>query len=237
MAPRVPVIAIDGPVGTGKGTLSQLLANRLGFSVLDSGAIYRLLGLAAQRRGIRVVDEPALVDLAGTLEVSFAASEGNEPVRVMLGREDVTEEIRSERCAAAASQLAARPPIRQALLDLQRSFRRSPGLVADGRDMGTVVFPDADVKIFLTATADERARRRHKQLIGKGIDVNLAQLLADINRRDGRDRERMAAPLKPAEGAIVIDTTGLEIGTVLNRVIAIVSDHGLDTGSPEGLHP
>ncbi len=237
MAPRVPVIAIDGPVGTGKGTLSQLLANRLGFSVLDSGAIYRLLGLAAQRRGIRVVDEPALVDLAGTLEVSFAASEGNEPVRVMLGREDVTEEIRSERCAAAASELAARPPIRQALLDLQRSFRRSPGLVADGRDMGTVVFPDADVKIFLTATADERARRRHKQLIGKGIDVNLAQLLADINRRDGRDRERMAAPLKPAEGAIVIDTTGLEIGTVLNRVIAIVSDRGLDTGSPEGLHP
>lgn len=231
------MIAIDGPVGTGKGTLSQLLANRLGFSVLDSGAIYRLLGLAAQRRGICVADEPALVDLAGTLEVSFAASEGNEPVRVMLGREDVTGEIRSERCAAAASELAARPRIRQALLHLQRSFRRGPGLVADGRDMGTVVFPDAEVKIFLTATADERARRRHKQLIGKGIDVNLAQLLADINRRDGRDRERMAAPLKPAEGAIVIDTTGLEIGTVLNRVIAIVSDHGLDTGSPEGFHP
>ena len=225
----IPVIAIDGPVGTGKGTLTQRVAAALNYHVLDSGAIYRLLALGARRSGVDSDDVEALVQLSGRLEVVFVADELDEPVRVRLAGQDVTEEIRTEACGEAASVLAAYPAVRSALLERQRAFRQAPGLVADGRDMGTVVFPDAQLKIFLTASAQERAERRHKQLIAKGIGGSLASLLADINARDKRDRERVIAPLKPAEDAIVVDTTGKAIASVFAEVMALVSSRRTDS--------
>ena len=213
-----PVIAIDGPVGTGKGSISQLLAQRLGWHILDSGALYRLLAVGAERRAVELDDTPGLVRLAGDLAVRFVAGDPGEPVRVLLAANDVSDAIREERSGRAASRLAVNPDVRKALLDLQHSFRERPGLVADGRDMGTVVFPDAQIKIFLTASVEERAERRYKQLIGKAIGVNLPNLLADINERDQRDRERTTAPLEPAKDAVVVDTTGLGIDAVFARI-------------------
>ena len=215
---EAPVLAIDGPSGSGKGTIARRVASRLGWRLLDSGALYRLVGLAAVRQGVSLEDEAALAEVARTLNVWFAsAADGSE--RIELEGEDVTREIRSEDSGANASRVAALQGVRTALLERQRAFRQAPGLVADGRDMGTLVFPDATLKVFLTASAEERARRRHKQLKDKGIDVSLAALSRDIEDRDRRDSERKVAPLKPAEDARLLDSSGLSIETVTQTVL------------------
>ena len=221
MAETVPVIAIDGPVGSGKGTVSRCVAAGLGFLLLDSGTLYRVLALAARAGSVRFDDAAALAHLARSLDIAFTAGDAADPVRVRLAGADVTEEIRTERCGNDASRVSACPEVREALLARQRAFRRPPGLVADGRDMGSVVFPDALVKVFLTATARERARRRHKQLMAKGTDVSVARLFREMVERDGRDRERAVAPLKPVGDAVVIDTTGVDVDAVVARVLEI----------------
>jgi cytidylate kinase len=224
---RVPVIAVDGPGGVGKGTLSRRLAAHLGFHLLDSGALYRLVALAAQAQSVPLGDEEALANLAAQLEVEFRLLNHEDVVRPVLHGRVVGEELRSERCGDNASRIAGYPRVRAALLARQRAFRRPPGLVADGRDMGTVVFPDSEVKIFLTASLEERAQRRYKQLIAKGIGVNLAPLLGEISARDKRDRERSVAPMKPASDAVVIDTTALGIDDVFEHVMKIASERGV----------
>ena len=218
-----PVIAVDGPGGSGKGTGTQMLAKKLGWHLLDSGALYRLTALAAVRQGVSLDDETALVRVALSLDVAFEPTPAGEPAKVILAGEDVTAEIRTETCGDNASRVAVMQPVRDALLQRQRDFRRAPGLVADGRDMGTVVFPDAPVKIFLTASAEERARRRYSQLKDAGVDVNIDALLEEIRVRDERDMNRSAAPLRPADDAQVIDSTGLSIEEVLDRCMAAAS--------------
>lgn len=220
----VPVVAVDGPSGTGKGTLCCGLAARLGWHLLDSGAVYRALAWCMEQRGVSIADEAAVVKLANGFELEFVPP--NDPqsdvAKVLVDGQDVSLAVRSEACGDLASRVAALPSVRQALLNRQHKFRRSPGLVADGRDMGTVVFPDAVVKVFLTASADERAARRYKQLKEKGIGVSLAQLLEDIRERDKRDRERPVSPLIPADDAIMVDTTELASDQVLERVLGII---------------
>ncbi len=223
---NAPVLAIDGPSGSGKGTVSQRVAEALGWHLLDSGAIYRVVAVAASRHGVSVDDEEALADLARGLDVAFEAGEAGM-ARILLEGDDVTDQARSEAFGELASRAAALPGVREALLQRQRDFRKPPGLVADGRDMGSVVFPDAEHKVFLTASRNERARRRYNQLRDKGLDVNLADLLGDIVARDERDRNRAVAPLQPAPDAVVIDTTGLSIEAVTERVLALVGTaHG-----------
>ena len=212
----VPVITIDGPSGTGKGTIADLLARRLGWSCLDSGALYRVLGLAAQRAGVDLSQGAELARLARRMKLAFRDR------RVFLDGDDVSQAIRSEAAGSAASKVAAHGEVRAALLGLQRDAVRPPGLVADGRDMGTVVFPRARVKIFLTASPQERAERRHKQLKEKGLDVSLPDLAREVAERDERDSSRAVAPLLPAEDAVVIDTTGIGIDEVLAQVLAVV---------------
>ena len=220
MSDAVPVIAVDGPSGTGKGTLCSFLADWLGWHLLDSGAIYRVLAQAALDSGIPLDDGGALSALAARLELYFKQESGG--IRVMLDGADVTDAIRTEAAGAAASRVAALEPVRTALLAMQRAFCRPPGLIADGRDMGTIVFPEARLKLFLTASPEERARRRYKQLKQKGISVNLHDLSKEIKQRDTRDAGREISPLRPAPGAIVIDTTVLDAGEVCNRVVALV---------------
>ena len=210
----VPVIAIDGPSASGKGTIAQLVARRLGFHYLDSGALYRLVGLAARRAHVDTSDEMRVARLAKDLDVRFDNGE------IYLNQELVTDFLRSEDAGAAASEVAALPAVRNALLLRQRALRAPPGLVADGRDMGSVVFPDARLKIYLTADAAERAKRRYKQLIGKGMDANMAALLQDIKARDGRDSGRVVAPLQKSSDAILLDTTNLSIDDAVNEVLA-----------------
>ncbi len=217
---KVPVITIDGPSGSGKGTISHAVARELGFHFLDSGALYRVLAYAARQRGIALDDEAALAELAGKLDIHFPADGENDAV--LLDGESVGDEIRTEAAGAGASQVAALPAVRRALLQRQRNFRQPPGLVADGRDMGTVVFPDADAKFFLTASAEERARRRYNQLKEKGKESPYDTILADIRARDERDSGRSVAPLKPAEDAEIIDTTSLDIPTTVARVLGTV---------------
>lgn len=215
-----PVITVDGPGGSGKGTLSGMLAARLGWHLLDSGALYRLLAFAAQKRGTDLADEQALVELAANLDVQFIAdAEGGEQ-RIMLEGDDVSRTIRTETVGAGASRVAALPAVRQALLARQQAFREAPGLVADGRDMGTVVFPDAQLKIFLTASPEIRAERRYRQLLEKGETASLAGLLDEINARDERDMNRSIAPLRPAEDAVLIDSSHMSIENVLETVQA-----------------
>jgi cytidylate kinase len=217
-----PVIAIDGPSGSGKGTVARAVATSLGWHLLDSGALYRLAALAAQRASVALDDPAGLAGVGGTLDVRFrSTAAGGE--RIELAGEDVTQAIRTERCAAAASKVAVVPELRAALVSLQRSFRRPPGLVADGRDMGSVIFPDAELKIFLTASAEERAQRRHKQLKEQGMNVSLAALSADISQRDQRDTSRKVAPLRPTADAVIIDSTGRTVTEVVNDVLAHAS--------------
>lgn len=216
-----PVITVDGPSGSGKGTICALLAKQLGWNLLDSGALYRLLAFAAGNHGIDLTNEEALKQLAAHLDVQFVDK------RIILEGEEVTDAIRNEQVGAGASMVASLPAVREALLQRQRAFQEMPGLVADGRDMGTVVFVDAPLKVFLTASADERARRRYLQLKAKGDDVNLASLLDEIRARDERDTLRAVAPLKPAADAIVLDSTELSIEQVLERILSEVADRDL----------
>lgn len=213
MADAVPVIAIDGPSASGKGTVAKRAAERLGFHYLDSGALYRLVGYGALRRGIPLDDEAALADLAAALPARFAGDE------IWLGDERVTDRIRAEDMSGAASKVAVLPAVRAALLGRQRAFARPPGLVADGRDMGSVVFPDAVLKIFLTASVEERAQRRYKQLMEKGMYASLADLLQDLERRDARDSARSVAPLRQTDDAELLDTTALTVEQAVDEVL------------------
>ena len=218
-----PVITIDGPSGSGKGTVAGILAKRLGWNLLDSGALYRLLAFAAGNHGVALDNEALLEKLAAHLDVQFVGATDGKPARIILEGDEVTHAIRSEAVAAGASKVAALPAVRDALLQRQRAFQELPGLVADGRDMGTVVFPDAPLKVFLTASAEERARRRYLQLKAKGDDVSLSGLLDEIRARDERDTQRAIAPLKPAADAIQLDSTELSIEQVLERIMSEIA--------------
>ena len=217
-----PVITVDGPSGTGKGTLCSRLSHWLNWNLLDSGALYRILALLAQRENIPVADAAGVAGLARDLDVQFISAEGDEAVTVILNGEDVSYRIRQEDCGSAASSLAAHGEVRAAILGWQRSFQRPPGLVADGRDMGTVVFPDAEFKVFLTANPHERAKRRYKQLNAKGIDVKFSHLVGSIAERDKRDKQRILSPLKPADNAVVIDTSDSGRDDVFAQVAEII---------------
>ncbi len=219
----IPVVAIDGPSGSGKGTIARRVADQLDWHLLDSGALYRLVALAAGENGIALDDIAALAELAAELDVVFGSDTAGEEQILLQGR-DVTKQIRTEDCGTGASAVAALPAVRNALLGLQRGFRKAPGLVADGRDMGTHVFADARLKVFLTATPQERAKRRHKQLNDKGIDVSLAALSRDIEERDRRDSDRSVAPLRPAADARILDSSGKSIEDVTRTVLDWVSE-------------
>jgi cytidylate kinase len=215
--PLVPVVTIDGPGGSGKGTLSSLVAAKLGWHLLDSGALYRIVAVSAQSQAIDLADENTLVAMVADLQIAFIGD------KVDVNGSDLSDIIRTEETGVAASQVAALPGVRDAILALQKSFQRAPGLVADGRDMGTVVFPHSKAKIFLDASAEARADRRYKQLKNKGLSVNLRDLLEQIQERDARDRGRAVAPLKPAADALIIDSTQMTIEEVLETIMTEVS--------------
>ena len=217
-----PVITIDGPSGAGKGTVARLVADQLGWHLLDSGAIYRVLAVAIRHHQLSLDDEEPLIPMAAHLDVQFEISSDGEG-KVILEGEDVSDIIREEEIGELASKVAAFPRVRESLLRRQRAFSVSPGLIADGRDMGTVVFKQAPVKIFLTATAEERAQRRFNQLKEKGIDVNIGRLLTDIRQRDERDQNRKVAPLVPAEGALIVDSTDLSIDEVVAKILTFAN--------------
>ena len=216
-----PVVAIDGPSASGKGTVAQRVAQALDYQFLDSGALYRLTALAAMRRGADLADEAAVAAVAASLPAEF---EGDE---ILLSGERVTDDIRAEAVGVGASRVAAYPAVRAALLERQRAYRRFPGLVADGRDMGSVVFPDAPAKVFLTASAEARAERRYKQLIAKGMPANMHALLQDLQDRDARDAQRSVAPLRQCDDADLVDTTALDIEAAVAAVMSIVRRRGL----------
>ncbi|UUE97922.1 (d)CMP kinase [Xanthomonas hortorum pv. pelargonii] len=217
-----PVLTIDGPSGAGKGTVSRIAASRLGWHYLDSGALYRAVGVAASWADLDVSDPAALVRCTFDTTVDFDDA-GEAGLRVLVNGVDATSELRLETTGALASAIAAIPEVRSALKERQRAFRRAPGLVADGRDMGTVIFPDAAFKVFLTASAEERAGRRHKQLMEKGVSVIFDDLLREIMARDARDAQRVVAPLRPAEDAVLIDTSGMGIEDVVQRVVGLLA--------------
>jgi len=221
MSNPIPVIAIDGPSASGKGTVAARVAARLGFHYLDSGALYRLVALAASRAGVVTDDETRLAELAATLPAQFDAD------RVLLDGEDVSLAIRSEDVSVGASRVAALPAVRAALLERQRAYRRAPGVVADGRDMGSVVFPHAALKVFLTASAEARAERRYKQLIEKGLPANIASLLRDLRERDARDAARSVAPLAQGADAVLLDTTDLTIQQAVDAVLQMARERDL----------
>jgi CMP/dCMP kinase len=219
----VPVLAIDGPSGSGKGTVAQVIADRLGWHLLDSGALYRLVGLAAFEAGGGLHDAAATSAIARNMDVKFVPRPG-DIAQVLLAGRDVGDELRTEQAGERASIVAAIPEVREALLQKQRDFRRAPGLVADGRDMGTTVFPDAILKVFLTASAEVRAERRHKQLKEKGFSVNLSQLLGEIRERDQRDAARPVSPLKPADDACILDSSRLSVSEVVDRISRMLEE-------------
>jgi len=218
----VPVLTIDGPSGSGKGTISRLVADRLGWHLLDSGALYRAIGFAAGMAGLDLTDADAVTRCAESTRIQFRDPKNGSETRVIVNNHDATDELRTETAGGAASAIAAFPGVRTALFDKQRGFRKAPGLVADGRDMGTVIFPDARYKVFLTASAEERARRRYKQLKDKGLNVTLAALLREIQARDERDATRAVAPLRPADDARSINTTGIPVDGVVAAVLSVV---------------
>lgn len=227
---NIPVLTIDGPSGSGKGTIVQHVAQKLGWNVLDSGALYRLVAFGSQKNQLSFENEAEIANYAANLDVEFrlvatdaSQSDGgvSQELQIILEGQVVGAELRTETTGNAASIVAAMPQVREALFQRQRDFQQNPGLVADGRDMGTTIFPNAKAKVFLTASAEERAQRRYKQLKSKGIDGNLAALLKDINERDERDSQRSASPLKPADDAVQIDTSDLSIEQVVEQVLAI----------------
>ena len=229
MTNHVPIIALDGPSGSGKGVVANFLSTQYEFHLLDSGALYRLVGIAARRTSIALenspLDEAVLGEIARSLDVAFTSTNDPEdPLEITLFGEQVGHEVRTNEAGVDASRVASLPAVRDGLFELQRSFRKAPGLVADGRDMGTVIFPEADVKIYLTASAEARAERRYNQLIHKGIGVNLHALFQSIQARDERDMNRAVSPLRPAEDALVIDSTDMDIEEVLQNVKAIVTE-------------
>ena len=221
---ELPVITVDGPSGSGKGTIAQRLASHLGWHILDSGALYRLTALSATKNNIDLDDVATVAREALTLDVEFVAGSKDQPVSVRLGGEDVTTTIRTESCGAMASKIAPHEEVRSALLQRQRDFRQAPGLVADGRDMGTVVFPAADCKLYITASPEERAQRRYLQLKQQGQSVKIAHLLHEIKARDDRDMNRKHAPLRPADDAVTLDTSGVSIDEVFQKVLQIWSE-------------
>ena len=216
------IITVDGPSGAGKGTLCYALAEKLGYALLDSGAIYRVTALAALQRKTDLTNESALAELARHLDIQFIPQNGE--VNILLANMNVSHLIRTQEVADAASKVAVFPQVRSALLQLQQDFAKNDGLIADGRDMGTVVFPNAQVKLFLDASAEERAKRRYKQLQNKGINGNFEQILAEIKERDFRDRNREVAPLKPADDALLLDSTTLSIGEVIDQALAYIQE-------------
>ena len=229
MTNHIPIIALDGPSGSGKGVVANFLSTQYQFHLLDSGALYRLVGIAARRTSIALenspLDEAVLGEIARSLDVAFTSTNDPEdPLEITLFGEQVGHEVRTDEAGVDASRVASLPAVRDGLFELQRSFRKAPGLVADGRDMGTVIFPEADVKIYLTASAEARAERRYNQLIHKGIGVNLHALFQSIQARDERDMNRAVSPLRPAEDALVIDSTDMDIEEVLQNVKAIVTE-------------
>ena len=215
---QIPVVTIDGPGGSGKGTVAQILAGRLGWNYLDSGALYRVVGVMAERRGVGLEDEPALCRLAAALRIDFVPQPDGSAAHVLVDGVDVSTELRTEASGELASRVAVLPAVRLALLQKQRDFRRIPGLVTDGRDMGTTVFPDALLMVFLTASAEIRAQRRYKQLKEKGFDANLEQILGEIRHRDARDTGRSVSPLKPADDAWILDSSTLSTTEVVDAV-------------------
>ena len=220
MSDNIPVMTLDGPAGAGKGTVSRAIAKKLGWHYLDSGAIYRALAIAVQDARVPLDDIDGIVDIARKMDLSFGS--GDTPLVILHGQ-TITDRIATETCGNITSKIAAYGPVRQALLQKQREFRRLPGLVADGRDMGTVVFADAEFKVFLTASAEERARRRYKQLKEKGIDVSLSDLAKEIEDRDQRDTQRSVAPLKMADDAVLVDTSDMSIGEAIARCLALTN--------------
>ncbi|MFC3153390.1 (d)CMP kinase [Litoribrevibacter euphylliae] len=221
------VLTIDGPSGSGKGTVAKILSQKLGWELLDSGALYRLVAFGALKHGIELDDVDKLAELALTLDVEFKLEEGNELLVPVFEGENVASQIRTEKCGDAASKVAALTPVRDALLDRQRAFATEQGLIADGRDMGTVVFPSAPVKVYLSASAEERAERRYNQLKASGESVSIAAILDEIKARDDRDMNRSVAPLKPANDAIEIDSTHLSIDEVVSQISDALSEVGL----------
>lgn len=216
----IPVVTIDGPSGAGKGTLCRLVAEATGYHLLDSGALYRLTGVACHKKGVDLDDHSAVADVALNLDIEFLIVPTG--MQVLLGGEDVSKEIRLEYAGMAASKVGANPLAREALLDRQRAFQQSPGLIADGRDMGTTIFPEAAVKVFLTASAQERAKRRVQQLENAGQEADYSKILADIELRDEQDRNRASSPLVPADDATILDSTSLSIEQVFERVMSLV---------------
>ncbi len=227
----IPIITIDGPVGSGKGSLAVMLAKHLNFHLLDSGALYRVLALAISKQGVAVDDEQAIQKMAVNLKISFREKRVGEPAAIILDNQDVSDEIRQEQCGSLASVISAYLPVRVALMGRQREFLKKPGLVADGRDMGTVVFPDAHIKFFLTASQEIRAQRRLRQLQDKPCSVNLTSLLEEIKRRDERDINRSIAPLKPANDAIVIDSSDMTINQVFNKMVEVINSSAISSSN------
>lgn len=221
----IAVVTIDGPSGAGKGTVSQMVARELGWHFLDSGAMYRLCGLACLKAGVDFADEAAVSKKARELNIDFRITANG--LETWLDGEEVTSELRTERGGEAASKVAAINDVREALKDRQRAFAKAPGLIADGRDMGTVIFPDAPLKVYLTASAEERAQRRYKQLQAAGETVNLAAILRDIQQRDDRDMNRAVAPLKPADDAVIIDSSDIDATAVFNQVLSLIQERHL----------